>query len=144
MKIQYAPLLPVDGRAAACENTGHGSADTGMSGNTRADAHGQTHVDISIHGDSWSVVVSALADTAATFTKIPRVVLDELGLEPEYEVEVEIGDGRTILRQLVLADVELSGVRRPVLVSAGGNGEQTPRGLYDPRDAGVRGQHGRP
>ena len=85
---------------------------------------GQTHVDISIHGDSRSVVVSALADTAATFTKVPRVVLDELGLETEYEVDVEIGDGRTIRRRLALADVEISGVRRPVLVSAGGNGEQ--------------------
>ena len=87
---------------------------------------GQTHVDISIHGNSGSVVVSALADTAATFTKVPRVVFDELGLEAAYEAEIETGDGRTIHRQLALADVEIDGVRRPVLVAAGGNGERRP------------------
>ncbi len=85
---------------------------------------GQTHVDISIHGNSGSVVVSALADTAATFTKVPRVLFDELGLEAAYEAEIEIGDGRTIRRQLALADVEIAGVRRPVLVAAGGNAER--------------------
>ncbi len=85
---------------------------------------GQTHVDISIHGESGSVVVTALADTAATFTKVPRVVFDEVGLEAAYEAEIEIGDGRTIRRQLALADVEIDGVCRPVLVSVGGDGEQ--------------------
>ena len=85
---------------------------------------GQTHVDMSIHGSSGSVVVSALADTAATFTKVPRSVFDEVGLVVRYEAEVEIGDGRTILRELALADVEIAGVRRPVLVSAGGAGER--------------------
>ena len=70
------------------------------------------------------MVVTALADTAATFTKVPRVVFDEVGLEAAYEAEIEIGDGRTIRRQLALADVEIDGVCRPVLVSVGGDGEQ--------------------
>ena len=85
---------------------------------------GQTHVDIRIHGSFGSVVVSALADTAATFTKVPRSVFDEAGLVARYEAEVEIGDGRTIRRELALADVEIGGVRRPVLVSAGSDGER--------------------
>jgi predicted aspartyl protease len=85
---------------------------------------GQTHVDIRIHGSFGSVVVSALADTAATFTKVPRSVFDEAGLVARYEAEVEIGDGRTIRRELALADVEIAGVRRPVLVSAGADGER--------------------
>ncbi len=67
--------------------------------------------------------MSALADTAATFTKVPRRVFDELGLDIVHEAEVEIGDGR-IRRPLALADVEIAGIRRPVLVSAGGDGEQ--------------------
>ena len=82
----------------------------------------RTHVDIIIHSESSSAVVNALADTAATFTKVPRLVFDELGLEAVHEVEVEIGDGRTIRRQLALAEID--GVRRPVLVSAGGDREQ--------------------
>ena len=70
------------------------------------------------------MVVSTLADTAATFTKVPRAVFDEAGLVARYETEVEIGDGRTIRRELALADVEIAGIRRPVLVSAGGEGER--------------------
>ena len=87
-----------------------------------------------------------MADTAATFTKVPRAVFDEAGLVARYEAEVEVGrstapvsstgqalrqaqgertgDGRTILRELALADVEIAGIRRPVLVSAGGEGER--------------------
>ena len=91
---------------------------------------GQAHVDMSIHGSSGSVVVSALADTAATFTKVPRSVFDEVGLVVRYEAEVEvgrstalrqaqgerIGDGRTILRELALVDVT------PALSREGGLG----------------------
>ena len=85
---------------------------------------GRTFVDIGIHGRLRSSVISALADTAATFTKVPRVLFDQLGLDIAHEAEVEIGDGRRIRRPLALADVEIAGVRRPVLVSAGGDAEQ--------------------
>ena len=34
-----------------------------------------------------------------------------------------MGDGRTITRRLALAEVEIHGVRRPVLVSVGEDGE---------------------
>ena len=85
---------------------------------------GRTYVDIGIHGRLRSSVISASADTAATFTKVPRHVFDEVGLDIVHEAEVEIGDGRRIRRPLALAEVEIAGVRRPVLVSAGGDGEQ--------------------
>ena len=85
---------------------------------------GRTYVDIGVHGRLRSSVISALADTASTFTKVPRSVFDQLGLDIVHEAEVEIGDGRTIRRPLALADVEIAGVRRPVLVSAGGEAEQ--------------------
>ena len=83
----------------------------------------QTHVDMRIHSGPRSVVVSALADTAATFTKVPRSVFEELGLETSYETAVEIGDGRIIWRRLAPAEVEIAGVRRLVLVASGGDGE---------------------
>ena len=85
---------------------------------------GRTFLDIGIHGRFRSSVIPALADTASTFTKVPRSLFDQLGLDVVHEAEVEIGDGRTIRRPLALAEVEIAGVRRPVLVSAGGDGEQ--------------------
>lgn len=85
---------------------------------------GQTHVDMRIHSGPRSVVFSALADTAATFTKVPGRVFDDLGLETSYETAVEIGDGRIIWRRLAPAAVEIDGVRRLVLVASGGDEEQ--------------------
>ena len=85
---------------------------------------GQTHVDIRIHSGPRSVVVSALADTAATFTKVPGRLFDELGLETSYETAVEVGDGRIARRRLAPAEVEIDGVRRLVLVASGGDEEQ--------------------
>jgi len=67
--------------------------------------------------------LEAVVDTGATFTKIPQEVALRLGLEPRCDAEVELGDGRRTTRRLALAEVEISGVRRPVLVAIGGEGE---------------------
>ncbi|MBI4199637.1 MAG: retroviral-like aspartic protease family protein [Chloroflexi bacterium] len=84
---------------------------------------GQTLVVLRIHGPFGSAEVEALADTGATFTKVPRRVAEQTGLQAQYETAVELGDGRTITRALALADVEVNGVRRPVLVAIAENGE---------------------
>ena len=85
---------------------------------------GETIVSMTIHGPRGSAAVDALADTAATFSKIPQTVADDVGLEPIYEVPVELGDGRVVTRPLASAEVELDGVRRLALVAIAENGEQ--------------------
>lgn len=85
---------------------------------------GQTVVSLTIHGPTGSRTLEGLADTAATFTKVPRLLAEALGLRASYETLVELGDGRTITRALALAEVELEGVRRPVLVALAENGER--------------------
>ncbi len=85
---------------------------------------GQTLVTLHVHGPLGSAQVEALADTGATFTKVPRAVVERLGLRPDYETSIELGDGRTITRNLALAEVELEGVRRPVLIAISETGEQ--------------------
>ena len=84
---------------------------------------GQTLV-LRIYGPLGSDEVEALADTGATFTKVPRSVAQRTGIQAGYEAAVQLGDGRTITRNLALAEVELEGVRRPVLVAISENGEQ--------------------
>ncbi len=86
---------------------------------------GQTLVQLRIHGPGGSANIEALADTGATFTKIPRSAIEQIGVETGYETEIELGDGRTVTRRLALAEVEIEGVRRPVLVSVGENGERS-------------------
>ena len=85
---------------------------------------GETVVTLTIHGPEGSRSVDGLADTAATFTKIPARIAEELGLSAQFETQVELGDGRIIVRPLALVEVEIEGVRRPVLVALSENGEQ--------------------
>lgn len=71
-----------------------------------------------------SAEVEALVDTGATFSKIPGELATELGLRAEYETEVELADGRRVKRGLALAEVEIEGVKRPVLIAIGEEGER--------------------
>jgi predicted aspartyl protease len=64
-----------------------------------------------------------LVDTGVTFTKIPRSVASRIGLQAKYMAEVMLGDGRTVTRELALGEVEIEGVRRPVLVAIRGDEE---------------------
>ena len=90
---------------------------------------GQTFVNLRLHGPTGSADIEGLADTGATFTKVPDSAIAEIGAETAYETPVELADGRTINRRLALVDVEIDSVRRPVLVTAAKNGEQPLVGL---------------
>jgi len=86
---------------------------------------GETRARFRVYGPNGkSVELEAIVDTAATFTKVPRSTAMELGLKAGYEADVELGDGRILKRKLALAEVEIEGVRRPVLVAVGGEGER--------------------
>jgi aspartyl protease family protein len=84
---------------------------------------GDTWVLLKVHGSLGSAEAEALVDTGATYTKIPSSMGAQIGLKREYEVPVEMGDGRIISRGLALAEVEVEGVRRPMLVALGAEGE---------------------
>jgi predicted aspartyl protease len=47
----------------------------------------------------------------------------QIGLEQQYEIPVELGDGRIISRGLALAEVEVEGIRRPMLIALAAEGE---------------------
>ena len=86
---------------------------------------GETIVTLTVHGSQSSAELEALVDTGATFSKIPSAVAEGLGLVATHEVEIELGDGTMITRPLVLADMEVQGVRRPMLVATS-EGNETP------------------
>lgn len=85
---------------------------------------GETEVRVRVIGSKGSAEFEAMVDTGATFTKIPKSSASEAGIEPKYEVDVKLVDGRVVQRMLGLADVELEGVRRPVLVAVSPDGER--------------------
>jgi len=86
---------------------------------------GETRARLKVYGpDGKAIELEALVDSGATFTKVPKEVADSLGLKAQYETEVELADGCRIKRGLAGAEVELEGVRRPVLVAIGEEGER--------------------
>jgi len=86
---------------------------------------GETRARLKIYGpDAKAIELEALADSGATFTKVPKEMADSLGLRVRYETEVELADGRRVKRGLALVEVELEGVRRPILVAIGKEGER--------------------
>ncbi|MEM4216735.1 MAG: aspartyl protease family protein [Candidatus Methanomethylicaceae archaeon] len=86
---------------------------------------GETRAQFKIYGaDGKAIELEAIVDTGATFTRVPEPLAVKLGLKAQYETEVELSDGRKIKRWLALAEVEIEGVRRPVLVAIGNEGEQ--------------------
>ncbi len=80
---------------------------------------GETLVKLRIRGPAGVADVEALADTGATFTKVPRTGIESAGIQGSYEANVELANGNVITRRLGLADVDIDGVRRLVLVSFG-------------------------
>ena len=85
---------------------------------------GQTTLSLILHGPLGSQPLTALVDAGATFTRVPRPLAARLGLQETYETPVELGDGRVVTRPLTLAEVEMEGVRRPVLLALSGDGER--------------------
>jgi predicted aspartyl protease len=81
---------------------------------------GETKISFKVYGaNGRAEELEAIVDTGATFSKVLRSLAARLGLEGKYETEVELGDKRIIKRKLSLAEIEIGGIRRPVLVAIG-------------------------
>lgn len=74
--------------------------------------------------------VEALADTGATYTWIPRDILERLGMLPEFRWEFETADGRVIERDAAQAWFRLDGRQRITLVVFGEPGSRALLGAY--------------
>ncbi len=85
---------------------------------------GKTIATVRIYGRLGSSSLELLVDTGATFTKIPRSIGEEIGLEAQYTTKVELSDGRLVDRKLALAELEIEGIKRPVLVALSEDGEK--------------------
>ncbi len=54
--------------------------------------------------------IQALVDTGATYTWIPRPVLEELGYRPTFTRRLRLADGKVIVRKACEARVEIDGL----------------------------------
>jgi aspartyl protease family protein len=86
---------------------------------------GETQVKFRVCNGERSAELEGPVDTGATFTRIPRSMAYQLGLQAKYEVEVIPGDRRTVTRNLAPAEVEIEGIKRPFLLAIGEDVETT-------------------
>ena len=70
-----------------------------------------------------------LVDTGATVTKIPESIANRLGILPAHQAEVQLADGRVVVRGESEAQVELDGRRRTIPVLIGPDQEEPLLGL---------------
>ena len=68
--------------------------------------------------------IPVLVDTCATFTKLPRRLLEAVGVRVSFEREFEIGDGSKLHRGVGYLEIELEGRKAPVPVAFADDGER--------------------
>ena len=70
------------------------------------------------------VAVDALVDTGATFTWLPRDVLEGLGVEPQEERPFVLADGREVRYPVAWIRISLGGRVQPTIVVFGERGAE--------------------
>lgn len=93
---------------------------------------GTFHVTITVGdplGKQWETV-DALVDTGATYTWLPRPILERLGLVPAFSFPFVLADGRRIEREMAETRVRLDGQIRTTLVVFGDEGTEPLLGAY--------------
>lgn len=89
-----------------------------------------TSVEIGDPGARRWEAVDVLVDSGATFTMLPRSLLEHLGVRPQDKVPFELADGRSIEYDVGETAVRIGNRVRTTLVVFGDNGLQPLLGAY--------------
>ena len=74
--------------------------------------------------------VTALVDTGAAYSWVPKSVLEELGLEPSFQLRFVLADGSVIRRDLTETKIRLDGQVRTTNVVFGDETSDALLGAY--------------
>ncbi len=80
-------------------------------------------------GRRWETV-EALVDTGASFSMVPRPLLERLGIIPQEKVPFQLADGRSIQCDVAQTQVRIDGRIRTTLVVFGESGTDPLLGAY--------------
>ncbi len=80
---------------------------------------GETFAKLRLYGSIGKAELEALADTGATFTKLPRSLALRLGIKPKRKVSVQLATGKFISREMGSIEAELDDVRDTIPVTIG-------------------------
>ena len=73
--------------------------------------------------------LEALVDTGATFTLIPREVLERLGVVPEEEWPFELADGREVRYPVAWVQIRIGARTQPTIAVFGERGSEPTLGV---------------
>ena len=74
--------------------------------------------------------LEALVDTAATYTWVPRDVLERLGFQPEEERPFLLADGRQVAYSIAWVRVRIDGRTQPTIAIFGNPGSEPLLGVF--------------
>jgi len=74
--------------------------------------------------------LEALVDTGATFTLIPREVLERLGVVPEEEWPFELADGREVRYPVARVSIRIGARTQPTIAVFGERGSEAVLGVF--------------
>lgn len=72
---------------------------------------GHVFVSVRFRGSDEFAMERVLVDTGASFTVMPLELAKEHFIETPFEVEVRLGDGRTVRARVFIAEAEIEGRR---------------------------------
>jgi len=96
---------------------GDRTADSGV-------GHFRVSVQVGSRGAERFARVDALVDTGATYTWVPRDMLDAVGVVPEDERPFLLADGREVRYPVAWAQIRIGGREQPTIVVFGEPGSQ--------------------
>jgi len=86
--------------------------------------HFRVTVEIGSRGGGRFVALDALVDTGATYTWVPRDVLDAAGVVPDEERPFLLADGREVRYPVGWAQIRIGGREQPTIVVFGAPGSE--------------------
>ena len=95
-------------------------------GRTTDSGVGHFHVTVQVgsRGGERFVPLDALVDTGATYTWVPRDVLDVVGVVPDEERPFRLADGREVRYPVGWAQIRIGGREQPTIVVFGAPGSE--------------------
>jgi clan AA aspartic protease len=91
--------------------------------------HFRVSIEVSRRGGKRFAPVEALVDTGATYTWIPRDILEGLGVAPEEDWPFELADGREVRYPVAWITIRLRGRAQPTIVVFGEPGTEPSLGV---------------
>ena len=100
---------------------------------------GHLHTDMTVRGNKAAVELkSVLIDTGATYTVLPKKVLDEVGAgEIPTKIDVELGNGKKVKAKAYGVAIKIEGVEAPA-ISITFKGAQTVIGVETLESIGLK------